>query len=46
MGSELKKFEKKNSTRNRDCAEQENKPNKGRTSCQRKWNFHPWSYSV
>ena len=44
MGSELEEVsKKKKKTMQRDCAEQENKQNK-RMNCQRKWNFHPWSY--
>ena len=47
MGSVLeegKKKRKEKKNQSRACAEQENKQNKGMT-CQRKWNFHPWSYS-
>lgn len=46
MGSELEEVQKKKKKKNqtRDCAEQENKQNKG-MNCQRKGNFHPWSYS-
>ena len=46
MGSELEKSEKKRQRKTKpgDCAEQENKQNKG-MNCQRKWKFHPWSYS-